>query len=139
MTAGELRREFLLRIIRHTINGRGVNCRGGLSLNDDLKRLVAEGKVKLSRIRGMGRTQMTDRKRSRLGSLGRMTLAQPSDGIYSQGYIDCPCCGATAPDPWLFKHADSCSLRTDHYLDRFGRRSSAYWHNKNWMGKPNRP
>lgn len=139
MTAGELRREYLLRQIRHTANGRGVNCRGGISMNDDLKRLVAEGKVVISRIRGMGRTQMSARKRGRLGSLGRMTLAQPADGVYTTGFFDCPCCSARAPDAWLLFHAPDCSLRTDHYFDRFPNwRASETWHNKNWTGKPKR-
>ena len=140
-TAGELRREYLLRQIRHTVNGRGVNCRGGISMNDDLKRLVTEGKVVVSRIRGMGRSELTNAKRLKRGPRGvtRLTLAQPADGVYTTGFIECPSCRAKAPEAWLLFHASDCLLRTDHYFDRFPNwRASEPWHNKNWTGKPKR-
>jgi len=142
MTAGELRREYLLRQIRHTVSGRGVNCRGGISMNDDLKRLVEEGKVVINRIRGMGRSSLTTSNRPKRGPRGivRLTVAQPADGVYTTGFFECPCCGARAPDAWLLKHASNCSLRTDHYFDRYpGWRAKEPWYNKHWMGKPNRP
>jgi hypothetical protein len=142
MTAGQLRREYLLRIIRHSVNGRGLNCKGGLSFNDDLKQLVADGKVVISRIYGMGRSQLTASKRPKRGARGlrRMTWVEPSDGVYNTSLFECPCCGSRSPDAWLVKHALNCSLRTDHYLDshQLSKRSEP-WHNRYWMGKPNRP
>lgn len=140
MTAGELRREYLLRQIRHTVRGRGVNCRGGISLDDDLKRLVAEGKVVISRIYGAGRTTMSTRKRGGgTGASRRLTVAQPADGIYTTGFFECPCCGTKAPDAWLLRHSQDCLLRTDHYTDKYPNfRGSERWYNKNWTGKPKR-
>lgn len=144
MTAGQLRREYLLRIIRFSTDGRWVNCEGGLPLNDDLRRLVAEGKVVLTRHGGPGRTDLVVPKPRARWTLGkgrgikRLTKARPADGVYNtSGRLECPCCGAMAPTKGLLKHADACSLRVDH-LYGWPREASGWWHNKHWMAKPNR-
>jgi len=142
LTAGQLRREFLLRIIRFTTDGRWVGCVGGLPLNDDLKRLVAEGKVTLTRQGGPGKTEMTVPKfriRGKGNGIKRVTKARPADGIYTQDRLVCPCCGAMAPLQGLLKHGDACSLRVDHIFGEvYPRTGYGWWHNKHWMAKPNR-
>ncbi|KQN62627.1 hypothetical protein ASF02_10800 [Pseudomonas sp. Leaf58] len=141
LTAGQLRREFLLRIIRLSVDGRWVNCKGGLPLNDDLKRLVAEGKVTLTRHGGPGRTELVVPRspRYRGNGIKRVTKARPADGVYATDRLVCPCCGAMAPSQGLIKHADACSLRVDHVYDSlYPRKGSGWWHNKHWMERPNR-
>jgi hypothetical protein len=144
LTAGRLRREFLLRIIRFSVDGRWVNCEGGLPLNDDLKRLVAECKVILTRHGGPGRTGLRHSHKvpyrvGKGGGITRQTKARPVDGIYNQDRLVCPCCGAMAPLKGLLKHSNSCSLRVDHIYSFYPRGSYGWWHNEKWMAKPNRP
>lgn len=105
MSAGALRRELLFLRIRHSVSGRGVNCRGGLALDNDLKRLQAEGRIIITRT-------------SPIGSRGaRRTMALTADGVYDQGHVQCPCCKVKAASVWHLEHAYSCLLRTDHARD----------------------
>ncbi|WP_408601788.1 hypothetical protein [Pseudomonas sp. PLMAX] len=119
---GQLRRELLMLRLRHSIRGIKVNCSGGLGLDDDLKRLIKEGHVKLIRDSHYtpGKTRLgTNSKASRIS---RFHLAQPADGVHLTTWPACPCCGVVGSAVYNIRHALNCSLRTDHRADSRNRR-----------------
>lgn len=122
---GQLRRELLMLRLRHSICGIKVNCRGGLGLDDDLKRLIREGHVRLIRTSNYtpGKTRMS--ANSKGSTISRYHLAQPADGVYLKSWPACPCCGVQSPAVYSIRHALNCSLRTDHKSDSRHRRGRA--------------
>lgn len=136
---GQLRRELLLLSIRHSINGRAVNCSGGIALDDDLKRLVHEGLVTLSRESRYsgGRTSLAIAK-GRDKRISRYHLARPADGIFLTTWPACPCCGVVGETVWHIRHAINCSLRVDHRSDSQRNRYSARLTNLEPRRKQNR-
>ncbi|MBI6883066.1 hypothetical protein [Pseudomonas putida] len=103
---GELRRELIMLKLRHSIRGIKVNCSGGLGLDDDLRRLIKEGRVKLTR-----------EPRLHRNSHARYHIATPADGVFLKTWPACPCCGKVSYAVWAIEHALNCSLRTDHRGD----------------------
>lgn len=118
---GQLRRELLMLILRHSLRGIKVNCSGGLALDDDLKRLIREGAVTLERVNS-ARTVLTKSSGRRIS---RYHLARPSDGVFLTTWPACPCCGVVAESVWRIQHAINCSLRTDHRGDSGRNRNSS--------------
>ena len=121
---GQLRRELLMLRLRHSIRGIKVNCSGGLGLDDDLKRLIKEGHVKLIRdsYYTPGKTRLG--LNSKCSRISRFHLAQPADGVYLTTWPACPCCGVVGSAVYNIRHALNCSLRTDHKSDSRNRRGS---------------
>jgi hypothetical protein len=114
--AGQLRRELLMLMIRHSSDGLWVG--GHYPIGEDLKRLVAEGEVLIVREQikfDRKATEMDGRVFMRPGA--KTSKAIPKDGVYLTSHPICPCCGASSYSFKSMAHTISCSLRLDHRND----------------------
>jgi hypothetical protein len=78
-SASQLRREWWLLCIRERPKGRLINCRGGMAMDDDLRRLIDDGVVGIRRLVAHGRRKFT-------------VAFLKDDSTNPVGPVVCPCC-----------------------------------------------
>lgn len=138
MTTSQLRREFILRRLRNNgYGGQYINLRGGWQMNDDIRRLIKDGHLVVKRTQGKGRTELSDTTTAyyRGNGFKRGSYIQLTDmsKMHKIKWINCPCCGAGAPQDIMLIHSNNCTIRDDHNRYKWNR--SGWWHNENWKQK----
>lgn len=99
-STSQLRRDWLMICIREIPGGRIINRSGCMRMDDDLRRLIAEGKIILSRVSCP----------SVFRSI-RRTMVSAKDGLpNSPGFIICPACKRSAEHSSFVIHKIGCAV-----------------------------